>query len=193
MNNQSVGRKKKRRRDPLGDNVALTDSYDETDSKKFSLCTPKKCFSVLQRGWDIVPDSRFITDINGWPTVIDKIIAANGTKVEGEVLRTGKRYIKNDGKLSKVAYRSRNRMATLEATPIHPHSYVGRDYILACGSDSFERFVKQRDNAEREELQLEIKEQRQNSMAQAVEDDEYVADDDAYDEEGEIEEIGDID
>ena len=30
-------------------------------------------------------------------------------------------------------------------------------------------------------------------MAQAVEDDEYVADDDAYDEEGEIEEIGDID
>ena len=42
-------------------------------------------------------------------------------------------------------------------------------------------------------MQLEIKEQRQNSMAQAVEDDEYVADDDAYDEEGETEEIGDID
>ena len=137
-------------------NISLTDGYDKDDPKKFSLNTPEQCYSSLLRAWTIVPDERFITDIMGWPAVLDKIIDAKGTKVEGELLRSGKRYIKLDGNTSKASYRSRDRKATLSATPIHEDSMNGFNHILDFGKQKFNEFIDAKDRAEANALRLEI-------------------------------------
>lgn len=96
----------------------------------------------------MVPSERFVTDITGWPAVNDKVLAAKGTKVEGEALRSGKRYIKPDGTDYKNKPRTRDQKATLEQTPVHPDSFDGRDHILQCGADVFEAFLKKQNETE---------------------------------------------
>ena len=151
-------------------NVALTAGYDDDDPRKFSLQTPKHCYSALIRAWDIVPDSRFITDIQGWPAVCDQIIAAKGTKVEGEGFRSGKRYIKLGGQTSSKEFRKRNRKATLQATPIHPDSVEGMNNILRLSEKDYEDFVDRRDREEAAALRIEIQEIVDRDLAEVVED-----------------------
>ena len=64
--------------DIIETNMALTESYENDDPRKFSLATPKCCMSAMTRAWEIVSPDRIRDDLLNWPPVIDKIIDAKG-------------------------------------------------------------------------------------------------------------------
>ena len=135
----------------------------------------------------MVPSERFVTDITGWPAVNDKVLAAKGAKVEGEALRSGKRYIKPDGTDYKNKPRTRDQKATLEQTPVYPDSFDGRDHILQCGAGVFEAFLKKQNETEETVWAIEKADFDDKDMAHAIEDDGEEQDDEAEDD-GEVDE-----
>lgn len=125
-------------------NVALTSHYENDDPRKFTLATPKSCMSAMLRAWSIVPSHRFLDDIMDWPKIIDKIIEAKGTKVEGVALRSGKRYLKQGSETEyyKSKPKNRDRIATLDGTPIHDDAKEGLDRILGLDSKAYDEFLE---------------------------------------------------
>ena len=122
------------------------------------------------RAWDIVPDKRVVADIMAWPAVNDKVYEADGAKVEGEAIRSEKRFIKSDGTVSKLKLKKRDRKETLAATPIHPDSIAGMNSILAFGDDDFDYFMHNRENETSAVLRAEEREQYLKDVAQVSED-----------------------
>lgn len=118
-------------------NGSLTESYCNDDPRKFSRATPKSCMSAMSRGWSIVPSQRIVQDFLDWPRVIQKIVDAKGTKVEGECIRSGKRYVRttHDGKEKVLKRKPKNRdcKSTLQSIPVHPDAEEGLQQILSFG------------------------------------------------------------
>ena len=66
------------------------------DRRRFNLGTPAEVFRSIERAWVEAPTSkRICEDILILPFVLDKIIAAQGTTVEDEALRHGRRKAKH--------------------------------------------------------------------------------------------------
>ena len=95
--------------------VALTGDYVKGDIQKFSLATPILCYSAMIRIWKILPSSRIIQDIYGWPAVLAKMVEAKGCIIRGEFLRTGRRARKaDDSGFMKTKFESRSRKSSLQ-------------------------------------------------------------------------------
>jgi hypothetical protein len=75
-----------------------------------------------------------------WPRVNDKIIESQGTVVQGENLRGGRRAIKLDGTTPfKCKTTARDKKDTFKATPIHEDSLAGLDFILKFGQNEYDK------------------------------------------------------
>jgi hypothetical protein len=106
-----------------------------------------------------------------WPAVNQKMMDANGAKVEGEALRSGKRFIKSDGTQSKRSRIARDRKTTLTSAPIHPDAEVGREYIMAYSAARFDAFIADKEAAESIAFRAEVRAQAEKDIAQMIEDD----------------------
>jgi len=154
-------------------NAALTTNYPEEDDKKFSLSKPKRCQSAMERAWSLIPGEDFVRDIYDWPRICDVIIAANGTIVQGEGLRSGKRAVRLDGTTHKAKTTRRDRKSTLIGIPVHPDAQKGLDDLLALGDAALEAF-EMRVAADVAQAEIEADKER-------AEFDEYFNPDDADD------------
>mmetsp|Transcript_17723 Transcript_17723/g.29647 ORF Transcript_17723/g.29647 Transcript_17723/m.29647 type:complete len:264 (-) Transcript_17723:147-938(-) len=122
--------------------VSMTASYVDDDERKFSLATPKKCMSAMTRAWEIVPGDRIRDDILAWPSILEKIVEANGTKVESEDFRSGKRYLRpGENDHSRKKKRSRDTKCTLSGVPIHPDAEDGLRAILQLGREKYDSIL----------------------------------------------------
>jgi len=66
--------------------------HDKDDPRRFNLGTPAEVFRSIERAWAVAPTSKRICEDILMPTfVLEKIIAAQGTTVEDEALRHGRR------------------------------------------------------------------------------------------------------
>jgi hypothetical protein len=69
---------------------------DKDDPRRFNLGTPAEVFGSIERAWAVAPSSKRICEnILMLPFVLDKAIAAQGTTVEDEALRHGRRKAKH--------------------------------------------------------------------------------------------------
>jgi hypothetical protein len=103
---------------------------DKNEPRHLNLGTPAEMFRSIERAWTVAPTSkRICEDILMLPFVLDKVIAAQGTTVEGEVLRHGRRKAKHrtwESVHQRVAPlvnkpRSFKRIETLAfSVPMHP-------------------------------------------------------------------------
>ena len=99
-------------------NVSLASCLPITDPlrQSWGLGTPKVLAESMRKTWTHSPSSeRIIEDVFNLPGVLDKIIAAKGSVVSDEILRTGRRVI-----AGKKKPRCRQRKDTLKAAGHHP-------------------------------------------------------------------------
>ena len=124
---------------------------DKDDPRRFNIGTPAKVFRSIERAWAVAPTSkRICEDILMPPFVLRKIIAAQGTTVEDEALRHGRRKAKNRARESvhqRVVPlvnkpRSFQRVETLSSSvPTHPDVEPARKWIAGGGKGAFASLV----------------------------------------------------
>ena len=78
---------------------------------------------VRRLGWSATKD--------GFPRVLATIIERKGCAVPDEYLRSGRRSLKKDGTDAKLKARSRQRIDTQKAAPLHPDCAEARRTFLA--------------------------------------------------------------
>jgi hypothetical protein len=124
--------------------ASFTSVYpDKDDPRHFNLGTPAEVFRSIERAWAVAPTSkRICEDILMPPFVLDKIIAAQGTTVEDEALRHGRRKAKHRTWESVhqrvgclvIKPRSFQRIETLASSiPTHPDMEPARKWIAGGG------------------------------------------------------------
>ena len=106
--------------------------YPIGDARRFDTGTPAQVFSTMARCWTVAPTSaRVIEDIDAFPAVLDKVIAARGCVVHDEFLRSGRRAVKKNGEAAKLKARSRQTKKTLQACPRHSDVEEARRLFVA--------------------------------------------------------------
>ena len=124
--------------------VAITGDYVKGDIQKFSLATPILCYSAMIRIWKILPSSRIIQDIYGWPAVLAKMVEAKGCIIMGEFFRTERRARKaDDSGFMKTKFESRSRKSSLQESNthsiVHEDAERGKASILAFGLAEYQK------------------------------------------------------
>ena len=114
-------------------NIALScKMYPLGDKRRFETGTPAQMWETLRRCWQIAPTSeRIIEDLSAFPRVLATIIERKGCAVPDEYLRSGRRSLKKDGTDAKLKARSRQRIDTQKAAPLHPDCAEARRTFLA--------------------------------------------------------------
>ena len=120
----------------MGFHTSLTSICNINDVSRFKTGTPAEMFSTMERCWTVEPTShRIVEDILGFPDVLDKIIAHNGTVLHADDLRRGRRYERHDhaGEL-KGKPRGRQRVNTMTGRPVHPDAMGAYNRLLGAAN-----------------------------------------------------------
>lgn len=100
----------------------LSNALPANHPSRFKTGTPDEMWSSMVRCWNIAPDSeRIIEDIEGFKTVLEKIVENRGCIVHDEDIRTGRRARRSDGKPNpcKRNPQTQRRVKQLHDIPIH--------------------------------------------------------------------------
>ena len=121
--------------DALTFNCALSSTYHMPgDPQRFGMGTPTEVASSIRRVWEVAPTStRIIEDVTCSLTrAIDAVIEAKGIVVPDLVMRSGRRGRRLDKKSGVLKRKpcARQRLATLEAKPVHPDNQLAYDRFL---------------------------------------------------------------
>ena len=135
----------------LTHNCAISSVYPVGDPRRFGLGTPKEVWSSMVRCWSIAPTgARVVEDISPFLDVLDKIIDHEGSYVPDLILRHGRRTVKRDnGDPLKNKRRARQRIAMIEAKPLHPDSKDA--YYALLNGDCLKMIEEEIDNDEEDD------------------------------------------
>lgn len=104
--------------------MSRTAGLQPTDPTAFDASTPVRLWRAMERVWQVAPSSeQIMADIFDWPSVIDKIIAANGCIVPEEDCRRGVRKAmskREPGRELKRRPRAEQTKATNLPRALHP-------------------------------------------------------------------------
>jgi hypothetical protein len=112
-------------------NLAVSSRYDVEDPRRMGMGTPAEVMNTIQKCWTLAPTSeQIVADVLALPEVLQKIINALGCVVKDLDLRSGRRYIRADGKGDLLRKpRTRQRKDTMVSAPCHPDNIEARNAI----------------------------------------------------------------
>ena len=123
---------------------AITSLLPKDHPKRFNMGTPAQVESTLRRCWTVAPTSeQIITDIQGLPRVLEKIILAKGCVVGDEFLRRGRRERRADEKgVLTSRLRGRQRVSTNTDLVLHDDCAPALAALDAASRDALEELVE---------------------------------------------------
>lgn len=112
-------------------NLAVSSRYDVGDPRRMGMGTPAEVMDTMQKCWSLAPTSeQIVADVLALPEVLRKIIDARGCVVKDLDLRSGRRYIRADGKGDLMRKpRTRQQKDTMVSAPCHPDNIEARTAI----------------------------------------------------------------
>ena len=116
----------------ISHHVALSSLLPIGDERRFEMGTPSEVMKTMKRCWEIAPSSsQIIVYAEKFKEILEKIVAAEGTIVPGEALRSGRRALNHKGdKEIQTRLRTSHRKDLLRGRDVHPSIEFIRNAIL---------------------------------------------------------------